>query len=118
MMASPETVRVVTSDDDEHVLIELDGSGDKRIKWKLKDPKSIARAKARFEKLKANGYAFFRVRKVRLTKFPESNGTEIMATKDATVTQLAEGEELPAGPVRRFEPADDEITAVPPRRGG
>ena len=47
------------TDDQEGVLRVLDTSGDRRVKWKRGDAKSIERAKAKFEDLKKRGYAFF-----------------------------------------------------------
>ena len=77
---------------------------------------SIERAKAKFEDLKKRGYAFFALKRV--TKFRDSNGTELVASKSADALR-APVQDSPEGPVRRFEPDEHrEVVAVPPRRGG
>jgi len=121
MMAPPEEREPLAPDDetrepnsDEHVLRVLDPShGDKRIKWKPKDSASVKKAKAKFEELRAKGYAFFRITKVRVKadEFPEKAG-EIVATKKEIVG-LEDGEQ-----VRKFEVDTRETVAVPPRAGG
>ena len=104
------------TDDQEGVLRVLDTSGDRRVKWKRGDAKSIERAKAKFEDLKKRGYAFFALKRV--TKFRDSNGTELVASKSADALR-APVQDSPEGPVRRFEPDEHrEVVAGPPRRGG
>ena len=99
--------------ENEGVLTEIDASvGDRKIKWKRGDTGSIAKAKAKFEELRAKGHAFFVVRRVRVTKFPDSGD---ISTVVATKTPKGLVEE---GQVTKFEPDADEIVAVPRRTGG
>jgi hypothetical protein len=123
-MMAPETEPPAPIDDettepqpDENVLRVLDREhGDKRIKWKPGDTRSTSRAKARFEKLRAQGYAFFRRVKVavKAEEFPaDAKDGEVVATKKPLTTDLAEYEQ-----VRKFEVEEKEAIAVPPRSGG
>lgn len=132
MMSTPEPPVLAEENDtepneDEGVLIVPDAySGDKRIKWKRGDSKSIEKARARFEKLKEQGYAFFAIKRVRLNAFPKSNGTELVATKTPGKRGLVEetalvprsGDAPDGEQIRHFEPDQAEIHAVPPRAGG
>ncbi len=131
-MATPEPPAMAEEsetepNEDEGVLIELDrAAGDRRIKWKRGDAKSIEKAKTRFQELKDKGYAFFAIKRVRLRSFPTSNGTELVATKEpgkrglvAETALVPKSGDAPAGEqVRHFEPDQAEIHAVPPRAGG
>jgi hypothetical protein len=124
-MMAPTEPRLLDAEDDgepepgEHVLRVLDREhGDKRIKWKPGDAKSIERAKARFEKLQKEGYAFFRLNHIRVAEFPSDSTTKmIVGTSDPAKVALIR-EATPEGPIRHFEPDADEVHGVPARRGG
>jgi hypothetical protein len=111
MLSEVEPVTPASDDglpeDDEGVLSIIDASvGDRKIKWNRKDPKSIAKAKKKFEELKAKGFKFFAVKRVGVHEFDEKGG-EIHAT-----------DKVPEGPVPEFEPEARELVAVGQQRGG
>jgi hypothetical protein len=99
--------------EDEGVLTQLfSPEGDRKLKWKRSDPASIAKAKKKFEELKAKGYTFFRVRRQKVDKFPEKNGGELVASAKPPADLL------PEGTTETFEPDDKELVAVGRARGG
>jgi len=101
--------------EDEGILREIDASvGDRKIRWKRTDSASVAKAKKKFEELKAKGYAIFRVKRERVTKFPEKNGGELVASRSPGALEA----EKPEGQVEHFEPDERELVAVGPRSGG
>lgn len=99
-------------------------AGDKRIKWEKGNPKSEAKARAKFEELSKKGYAFFRLGVQTAPTFDPEKGTELVATKRPEAKRALPPPNgfvpVPAGvQVRKFEPDDTrEIHAVPARRGG
>lgn len=117
-MIGAEQTTVTPIDDsepgeDEGVLREIDASvGDRKIKWKRSNGASVEKARAKFDELKAKGYAIFAVRKVRVKTFPTEGTTELVAAKTAPKDLVEEGR------IRSFEPDADELIAVPPRSGG
>lgn len=105
------------TDDEGMIRIPDAGHGDRKIRWKRKDPKSVARAKGRFDELKAQGYRFFRLARVKVDSFPDKNGGELVATK-RKLKEIPTELTAPEGPVTEFEPAAKEYVGVRASRGG